>query len=183
MPNEIICRSLEEAATRLETANRILLLIHQNPDGDAVGSGFALKRMLCAMGKAVHLICADPIPKRLAFLMWAQEDCAYREGMEDEYDLLCAVDTASVTQLGALGHLASRIGISLDHHGMNDPFCPHYTDPSASAAGEVLYSFARHWEERGLIGRDADVSRALYTAIVSDTGSFKYSNTTKNTTV
>lgn len=181
MPNEYPTLTLAEAAERLLCANRILILIHRSPDGDAVGSGFALKRMLCEMGKQARVISSDPIPKRLAFLMWKQEDCLYHTGMEEEYDLLCAVDTASISQLGALGELAPRIHISLDHHGMNDPFCPNYTDPLASASGEILYRLYDRWVVSGHIRHNADAARALYAAIVSDTGSFKFSNTTRET--
>lgn len=181
MQSEFPTLTLEEAAQQLLSANRILILIHRNPDGDAAGSAFALKRMLCAMGKPAHVVCADPLPKRLSFLLWEQEDCHYAADMEAAYDLLCSVDVASAAQLGTLAGLAPKIRLSLDHHGMNDPFCPHCTDPAASASSEILYRLYRQWVHDGLIKKNADTARALYTAIVSDTGSFKYSNTTRDT--
>jgi phosphoesterase RecJ-like protein len=91
------------------------------------------------------------------------------------------VDTASVGQLGELCHLADKIGVSIDHHGTGEIFCPAFVDPAASAAGEILFDLYRMWQETGRIQANADIARLLYTAIVSDTGSFKYSNTTKKT--
>ncbi len=179
--NKIIPVSLAEAAERLCAARSGLIFIHQNPDGDALGSSFALAGMLKSMGKRVRVICADEVPQRLRFLLRDQDDCRYTDGMESHFDLLCAVDTASVAQLGALSFLADKISLSLDHHGMNDPFCAHCTVPDASAAGELLFDLYRLLTEAGKCPPSADICRLLYAAIVSDTGSFKFSNTTKDT--
>ena len=178
MPSNL---TLADAAAVLCRGERVLIFIHHNPDGDAAGSAFALAQMLRQMGKAARVVCADPIPKRLRFTLREQEDWLYTEGMENEYDLLCAVDTASVGQLGTLGHLAEKMAVSIDHHGMGEAFCPAFVQPEASAAGEILFDLYRMWQEEGNLHADADIARLLYTAIVSDTGSFKYSNTTKKT--
>lgn len=178
MPNNLTLSAVSDILCR---AQRVLICIHHNPDGDCAGSAFALAQMLRAMGKCARVICADPVPKRLRFTLREQEDWLYTEGMEAEYDLLCAVDTASVGQLGGLCHLADKIGVSIDHHGTGEIFCPAFVDPAASAAGEILFDLYRMWQETGRIQANADIARLLYTAIVSDTGSFKYSNTTKKT--
>lgn len=177
MTNDFPALTLGEAAECLRTAQRVLICIHRSPDGDAVGSGFALAEMLRGMGKTARVVCGDEIPRRLRFLMRGQTDAAYTEGMEKDFDLLCAVDTASVAQLGALSPLAEKIALSIDHHENNAPFCPHCTHGDASAAGEVLFDLA----SAGAFSLTADVSRLLYAAIVSDTGSFKFANTSKNT--
>ena len=179
--NEQPVLTLCEAAERLLAAQRVLIFIHQSPDGDAVGSGFGLAVMLRAMGKTARVVCADEIPRRLRFLLREQEDCVFTDGMEAEYDLLCAVDTASTAQLGGLGYMAGKITLSLDHHGNNAPFCPHCTASAASAAGELLYDLYCHLTGSGLLSPIADVCRLLYAAIVSDTGSFKFANTTRDT--
>ena len=178
MPNNL---TLSGAADLLASAERVLIFTHRNPDGDALGSSFALAQMLRRMGKSARVVCDDSAPKRLRFTLREQEDCIYTEGMESEYDLLCAVDTASVGQLGSLGRLAEKIGVSIDHHGMGEVFCPAFVDPEASAAGEILFDLYCLWQGEGKLSPDADIARLLYTAIVSDTGSFKYSNTTKKT--
>ena len=178
MPNNI---TLADAARILCRGERVLIFTHHNPDGDCMGSAFALLLMLRQMGKTARVVCGDPIPKRLIFTLREQADCVYTEGMEADYDLLCAVDTASVGQLGSLGHLSEKIGVSMDHHGTGEVFCPAFVAPEASATGEILFDLYRLWQEDGTSRADADVARLLYTAIVSDTGSFKYSNTTKKT--
>lgn len=179
--NKVTPVTLDEAARRLMDAPSVLVFIHQNPDGDALGSGFALAQMLRGMGKTARVVCADEIPHRLRFLMRGQEDCAYTEGMESEYALLCAVDTASTAQLGTLSPLAENISLSLDHHAQNEPFCAHCTAPDASAAGELLFDLYAWFCAEGHLAMSADICRLLYAAIVSDTGSFKFSNTTKDT--
>jgi len=179
--NNFAALTLTEAADRLLAADSALIFIHQNPDGDAVGSSFALAQILRAAGKTARVVCADEIPRRLRFLLRGQEDCAYTEGMEADYALLCSVDTASVTQLGGLGRMAEKIALAIDHHGANEPYCDNCTDPAASAAGELIYDLYRMFCERGIISPDGDICRLTYTAIVSDTGSFKYSNTTRGT--
>ena len=133
------------------------------------------------MGKEARVVCADDVPHRLRFLMRAQEDCRYTDGMESAYDLLCAVDTASTAQLGTLAPLAQKITLSLDHHEQNEPFCSHCTAPDASAAGELLFDLYTWLCAEEYLPMTADICRLLYTAIVSDTGSFKFSNTTKAT--
>ena len=173
--------SLDEAVQILQSAPSVLIFIHQNPDGDAVGSAFALAQILRSAGKHAHVVCADEIPPRLAFLLRGQDSCTYTEGMEQEYSLLCAVDTASPAQLGKLQFLSDSMQLSIDHHGMNEPFCKNFTDPGASAAGELIFTVYRRFLESGCIRPSADICRLLYAAIVSDTGSFKFSNTTKQT--
>ena len=182
MPKDnVTAISLTEAADRLLDGKRVLIFIHQNPDGDAVGSGFALALMLRNMGKTARVVCADAIPRRLRFLMREQEDCLYTPGMEKEFDLLCAVDTASTAQLGTLSELAPAITLSLDHHASGEAFCDHCTSPAASAAGELLVDLYGIFTVAGRLTPSADICRLLYAAIVSDTGSFKFANTTRET--
>ena len=178
MPNNI---TLADAARILCRGERVLIFTHHNPDGDCMGSAFALLLMLRQMGKTARVVCGDPIPKRLIFTLREQADCVYTEGMEADYDLLCAVDTASVGQLGSLGHLSEKIGVSMDHHGTGEVFCPAFVAPEASATGEILFDLYRMWTNEGRLLPDADIARLLYTAIVSDTGSFKFSSTTPKT--
>jgi phosphoesterase RecJ-like protein len=179
--NNFAALTLAEAAERLLAAEGVLIFIHQNPDGDAVGSGFALAQILRSAGKKARVVCGDEIPRRLRFLMRGQEDCTYSEELETEYPLLCSVDTASTMQLGKLGALAEKITVAIDHHGMNEPYCDNCTVPTAAAAGELIYDLYRMLCDSGTIRPDGDICRLLYSALVSDTGSFKFANTTKET--
>ena len=173
--------TLAEAAARLAQSGRVRVFIHRSPDGDAVGSAFALTRMLRQRGCEARVVCADPIPQRLEFLTDGQHDvrCTDADGAPDV--LRAAVDVAAPGQLGALAPLADTITLSLDHHGIGTPWCAHYTDPTASAAGEILARLYRMLCDEGTLRPDAAVARALYAAIVSDTGGFTYANTTPET--
>ncbi len=179
--NNFAALSLGDAARVLLAADSALIFIHRNPDGDALGSSFALAQMLRQMGKPARVVCCDAIPRRLQFLLRGQEDCAFTEGMEQDYALLCSVDTASPAQLGGLSAMAEKITLAIDHHGANEPYCDNCTVPTAAAAGELICNLYRMWTEDGLLAHDADICRLLYAAIVSDTGSFKYSNSTRDT--
>ncbi len=171
--------SIGEICDILDGKQKILIIAHVNPDGDAIGSAFGLKAILTAMGKDVR--CVTPIEpaKRLHFLM-DQEDCTYR-GDATDYDLVLSVDTASPAQLGELEVLIPHIDLMIDHHGMGTPYAVNYIDPAASAAGEIIFTIYRELKNRGKVGSLPEAARKIYAAIVSDTGSFKFSNTTPHT--
>ena len=170
-------------ADRLEASARIMILCHTGPDGDAVGSSTALALMCEAMGKEVKCVAPDKIADRLAFIMPERFRKDYTESLEDDFDTVIALDTASPAQLGALSHLAEngKIHLMIDHHGVGEPYADSYIDVSASAAGEIIWHLYVLLRERGLVGVMPDVSRAVYAAVVSDTGSFKFSNTSSDT--
>lgn len=155
----------------LLTRDDFLLLVHRNPDGDALGSCMALRRVLEALGKRVTCGCSTPIPERLRFLT----DGAAELIPAFEPKTVVALDVATVQMLGeAYQHYASRIDLVVDHHPTNS----HYGKQnivldSASATGEVLY---RLFCGAG-IRLDEQIAAFLYASIASDTGCFKYSNT------
>ncbi len=163
----------------LEKGKKILILAHVNPDGDAVGSAFGLKAILTAMGKEVRCVTPNEPARRLHFLM-DQEDCIYK-GDAADYDLVLSVDTASPAQLGGLDFLIPEIDLMIDHHGMGTPYAANYIDPKASATGEIIFSLYRELKKRESVGTLPHAARCIYAAMVSDTGSFKFSNTTPET--
>ena len=152
-----------------------------NPDGDCVGSAYALAGLIEACGGEAKVSVPCDMPKRLKFLGGDNESILVAEGDEDAFDTILSVDVASPGQLGDNGRLIPKIAFMLDHHGMGEPFAPNYVDPTASAAGEIVYKLYRILRERGKVGVLPEVSRRIYAAIVSDTGSFKFSNTTPGT--
>ncbi len=164
--------SREQLLARLAALTEAAVLIHRNPDGDAVGSGAALCRFLSARGVRATLLCADPIPQRLSFLT---------EGIPLETGtprVVVTVDVASLSQVGeaaALLESADEV-FSIDHHAVSTPFAPHYTLPTAAAAGEILFDL---FCEEGPI--PATIAYPLYAAIASDTGGFHFSNVTPAT--
>lgn len=177
--------SLTEICDILETAENVLILTHVNPDGDTIGSAYALQCLVEAIGGRARVICPSPIQHRLAFLMHGDGDPAWSadetDSAADTYDVICSVDVASPMQLGELGCLLSVVDFMIDHHGTGEPFAPHWIDEHASACGEMLYDIYCELSSRGHFEVHPEAARRIYAAIVSDTGSFKFSNTTTKT--
>jgi len=191
MNNEIIASNEEAAVYETVTlaqsadiicsASNILILTHVNPDGDCIGSAFALKELIKAMGKQAYVVNPSEIPKRLRFLCGEQESCSL-EGVDTAaFDLIMSIDTASPIHLGDHASLIPEIGLMIDHHGMGEPYAKNYIDPAASASGEIVYELYLEFRKSGKISSCPEALRRMYAAIVSDTGSFKFSNTTPKT--
>ena len=159
----------------------LLIFFHKSPDGDAVGSAFALKLICASLGIRARCVCCDEPAPYLRFLYSGQTEAKYKDGEENDFGILCSVDTASPAQLGALSHLSEQIDFMIDHHGLGAPYAPAYLEPDYSACGELIYKVYCCLAERGKLERDAEISRRLFAAISADTGSFKYSNTTPDT--
>lgn len=174
--------SLEEICDVIESAPRMLILTHVNPDGDCIGSAFALKLLAEAAGGSARCVNPSELPKRLRFLMSGQDDMILAEDESvDEYDVICAVDVASPMQLGDLARIQDQVDFMIDHHGVGTRFAPWFVDETASAAGEIVYDIYATLAARGHFTALPDAARRIYAAMVSDTGSFKFSNTTPKT--
>lgn len=172
----------EEAAARLCTLEKPAIAMHQRPDGDTVGSAVALFHLFAAMGKKAIGLCSDKIPERLAFL--AEGFTVYTALPGEKRDVL-AVDVASPGQFGRIaplltGDFAPRL--MLDHHAFGEPFADHLIDPTAAAAGEIVFLLGEALIQKGLLREIPHPAKcAIYTALSSDTGCFRYSNTTPRT--
>ena len=169
--------TLQDIVRKLKSAKRVLIVGHTNPDGDSLGSIQALAGVAEALGCEVKCATPDKPAPRLEFLM-KEEYEELKNGKDELYDLICSVDVASYEQLGSLGFIVDKkkMDFMIDHHAEGTPFAPNYIDPTASAAGEIVYDVYRTAQEMYGFENLPDVSRNAYTAIVSDTGSFKYSN-------
>lgn len=161
----------EQAAQIIRDSDYIHIITHQSPDGDTIGSGFAMFFALRAMGKKAAVICPDGLPERFEFLAAGAE---YNEEFEPE--CIIAVDIADPKLMGSAEEkYGSRVKLCIDHHISNTQYAENtLLNPSASAACEVIY---RLFEVLG-IKTDDNTARCLYTGIATDTGCFKYSNAT-----
>lgn len=175
--------TLRGVAQRLCEIKSLLVVCHTGPDGDAVGSSAALALIAEAMGIYVKCVCPDKIAERLAFIMPERFLTEYERGMEDAFDALFSVDTASPSQLGELSHLAheAKVSLMIDHHGVGEIYADNFIDSTASSAGEIIFELYSLLREDGHLGTLPEVSRAVYAAVVSDTGSFKFSNVSAKT--
>lgn len=162
-----------EAAALLAGWDDIQILTHQNPDGDTLGCGFALWNALTSLGKRARVTCPDPLPPRFAYLYRGYEDADFPE------QHVVSVDVASLQMLGALRETyADRIELAIDHHPSNGMFAGQTClRADAAAACEIVYDVIC------ALGAEItpQIADCLYTGVATDTGCFKFSNTTQNT--
>ncbi|MBQ9557244.1 MAG: DHH family phosphoesterase [Clostridia bacterium] len=164
---------LQRAAKMLKAADGIMILTHTHPDGDTVGAGFALFHALKALGKRCFVANADPIPPSLLSVSGAE-----RLPVEFEPDFIVAVDVAETSLLGALAPYGERADLCVDHHKSNKRYAGFtLLDEAASSAGEIVYDLL------GLLGvaMTPEIASALYAALSTDTGCFRYRNNTPKT--
>lgn len=178
--------SVAEAKDLLCHSRSVLILFHINPDGDAVGSAFALRGALTSLGKRAWCVCATEVPERLLFATSGVQTSVLPENIpaDLEPDLTVSVDTASPSQLGTLYEVyKGKIDLMIDHHAKGTPYANNYIIPEASSCGEVLYSLLLELF-RGC-GRNPalpeGVNSLIYMAVSSDTGCFKYNNVSPST--
>ncbi len=162
------------AVSELENADRILVLTHANPDGDTLGSGFALVRALQKKGKKARLINNDAIPEKydLFFENFIQEDF--------EPDYIVSVDVAEKKLLGEKikEKYGDRVNLSIDHHESSRFFAQKtYVEPGSASTCEIIYLIIKALG----VDVDSDIASCVYTGLSTDTGCFKYSNVTVRT--
>lgn len=166
----------QQAAALLRAADHILILSHMKPDGDTLGSAFALAGALRTLGKTVRVSCSDGFPARFDFLYEAF-DVEHQPAFEPEFVL--AADIASVALLGdENAGWRDRIDLCIDHHPSNEQYAGHLLlDAEAAATAEVVY---RVIHALGVPFNRA-IAAAVYTGVATDTGCFRYANTTAYT--
>lgn len=150
-----------------------LLLCHSTPDGDTLGSAYALAMGLVAMGKKCMIKCADEIPAKYGYFTNAFANT------EINYETVVAVDVADIALLGNLAEtFVGKIDLCIDHHISNTRYADRlYLDSEAAANCECIYDIFRHYP----MPLDKVSASAIYTGLSTDTGSFKYSNVTAKT--
>ena len=201
-----------QAAEQLRGVDSVLLLCHDNPDGDTLGSAAALRSALRKLGIRCDMSPGGAVPKRLRFLaegalyglcshetmegnmtasslgVCAQssiksnscfQGCSSPYTSPVKYDLIVALDTAERQLLGENEPLAEQIAISIDHHRTSRPYCSglNLCSPASAATGEIIFDLIEALE----VPLDAEIALPLYTALATDTGCFRYSNTTART--
>ena len=176
---------LSDAARMLFDREQILIIFHINPDGDATGSAFALKCALESLGKRAFCVCAASVPERLQFIVGDSQNGVSIGDIPEGFkpDLVVSVDTASPSQMGNLyDEYKAQIDLMIDHHATGTVYADNYIDTAASATGEIMYLLAAYLVKIGKLERiPPRVLTCIYAAISSDTGGFKFSNTTPRT--
>ncbi len=169
--------SLAEIAECLKKSGRVVLSGHIMPDGDCLGSVAALGLGLLNLGKDVTLASPDPLPELYRFLPGADRFLIGEQALRGDYDTFVVLDCSVPDRLGSLKELLSRnlVVCIIDHHVGSQHFGHHvYVDPNAAATGEIIQDLLDLLQ----VPPQVDIASCLYTAIVTDTGSFRYQNTT-----
>ncbi len=163
-----------ECAQYLLSHDNYCILSHRRPDGDTIGSSAALCLGLRQLGKKAHVLFNCEISDRFAWLHEGLTKEAAEEG-----DTVVSVDVASPGMLPkAFEHLLGNIQLRIDHHASSTSFTENeLVDAGAGACGEIIYDVLMElWQDL-----DKDISDALYVAISTDTGCFRFANTTAHT--
>ena len=165
--------TLESAAKTLLSKDKILILTHRSPDGDTIGSGYALAMALRKLGNSVKVDCTDPFPEKYSYFTDKLEKLEFDE------EFVVSVDIADTKLLGEkLSDYADKIDLCIDHHGSNTKYAKeYYVEASAAAAAQVIAKLIRLMN----VEFDKDIANAIYTGITTDTGCFRYTNVTAET--
>ncbi|HET7872581.1 MAG TPA: bifunctional oligoribonuclease/PAP phosphatase NrnA [Terriglobales bacterium] len=167
---------LKEVLNEIGRRDRFLLTSHARPDGDAVGSVLACWQILRQLGKEAQVVMADPVPviyRPLPFADSIVQACEINNGFDAAIILEC--DSVQRTRLQGLD---GRFLINIDHHSSARPFAHiNWIDPHACATAEMVYRLAR----QAGVPISPEIATCLYTAVLTDTGSFSFIGTNEHT--
>lgn len=171
-----MAQKFKEVIDEIKNGKSFLVSSHVNPEGDAVGSLLSLALGLKGLKKDVTAYLYDPVPKTFKFLPFADK-VANKIDENKIYDAVFAVDCGQKDRLGEDFSRIKNKGkvINIDHHATNDCFGDiNVIDADACAAGEIVYDLLREIP----VSITRDIAINIYTSILTDTGSFRYSCTT-----
>ncbi|MCF7796836.1 MAG: DHH family phosphoesterase [Lentisphaeria bacterium] len=175
-------RKWSQIITIIQSAQRFVFSTHADPDGDGLGSELALARWLKRRGKTVDILNPTPMNGIYDFLDPEGEIQIYQPAGHQSIiaaaDAFIIFDIGDYKRLGEVGTAISATGkpvINIDHHpGDKTQFSHSMDDPTACATGVLVYDLIRHMDESHV---DIKIAEPLYTALVNDTGNFRFNNT------
>jgi len=163
---------VEQVAQKIITSQRIVITSHLRPDGDSICTSLALYFIGKSLGKKMAIINHDPTP--FPFNLFPDmENITIGQIPPDEFDLVILLECANI---GRSGHkyIDDYYKINIDHHHSNDYYGDiNWVDPNAAAVGSLVYCLGEELK----VKFTPQIANHLYCAIVSDTGSFQFSNT------
>ncbi|HEX3926963.1 MAG TPA: DHH family phosphoesterase [Gemmatimonadales bacterium] len=182
---DTLSAAARELAALIVPGRHVCLTTHVNPDGDGLGSEVAMVHLLSALGARVSITNPTATPPRFGFLFDGvahADQTAHAVKTLRRADLIIVLDIADLSRLGILAETVRECTVPvacIDHHiapGVLPPG-PRYVDATAAATGELIYRLAEElqWPV------NAAAARALYVALVTDTGGFRFSNTRPRT--
>ena len=169
--------TLDQIKEEIQKADNIVILTHESPDGDAVGSSLAMLQALKQLGKKVDVILPK-VPETYQFLPGFSE--IKKEGRTQGYDLAIALDSADIMRLNGFANYfeEAKVTINIDHHGSNKMYADiNFVNPDAPACCQILVMVLEFLE----VTITKEIGTCLIAGIITDTGGFKYAGTTAET--
>ncbi len=174
--------NLKELKNKIEKATSIIIFSHVNPDGDTLGSNLALKLMIKKhFNKDADSVFVGRLPNIYSFLPEFDKFININDiDKNKKYDLAIAVDVASKDRMvtGVSVYESAKDTVNIDHHKTNIGYGKlNIIDSNEACVGSILYKIFKEWN----LEITKDVARCIYTSLLTDTGGFKYENTTPET--
>ena len=169
--------TLDNILEEINKADSIVILTHENPDGDAIGTGLALYIALKQMGKNPDIIIPE-YPRTFEFLPGTDE--IKKESSIEKYDLAISVDCATIKMLNGFASYFenAKVKICIDHHSTNTMFGDYnYVSPDAPACAQILLIILEYFK----VDVTKEIGTCILAGIITDTGGFKYSGVTAET--
>ncbi|MDC1492931.1 bifunctional oligoribonuclease/PAP phosphatase NrnA [Flavobacteriaceae bacterium] len=178
--------NIKELKSKLQSSKRIIVIPHKNPDGDAIGSCIAINELLKSLGHKSSIISPNNFPDFLKWMDDKNEIKIYENDPELNNkeilnsDLIFTLDFNSLSRIGLMGdsvNESNAIKIMIDHHQKPDEYAKYiYSDVNMSSTCEMVYHFITELSLNNKI--TPKIASALYTGIMTDTGTFKFPLTT-----
>lgn len=170
--------NLNKMSEIISQSTTIGITFHTSPDGDSIGSALALLISLEKLNKDAYIISKEKLPSDFSFLPRSEAIDGNTQSPKEGTEIVIVIDCGNVERINADLSTYKKTIINIDHHLSNDEYGHYnYVNTSASAAAEIIFNLI---QKLG-VEFDSKIASCLYTSIMTDTGSFKYSNTTSNT--
>src|SRR5437867_26930 len=167
---------LSQVVELIESKRKFGITSHVRPDGDSLGSSLGLYWLLRSLDKDVEVIMRDPVPHTYQKLP-AAKDVRVTPVADDSYDGVFVIECSDIARPGLL-NLEKQFIVNIDHHATTALFGKiNWIDSTASACGEMIYNLCKATGVRVT----KEIAECCYTALITDTGSFHFSNTTERT--
>ena len=171
--------SIKTAKTAIKKFDKFLISAHINPEGDSIGSQIALASLLRRIGKDAIILNDSPVPHVLQF-MNGTENILKEMPRNFKFDAAIILDCPDMTRVGNVSEYigSDKIVINIDHHISNENFGRYnWVNTKCSSVGEMIFELFKAFK----LKIEYDEAVAIYAAIMTDTGSFKYTNTSSGT--
>jgi len=170
---------VDKVVAQITRHEKILLIVHENPDGDTLASASAVYQVLKRLGKKPVIVCKDPVPKPFLFL--PEIDQIKSDLLFGDYEVIIVIDCGDLRRTGFDQRLKEfarnkKVLINIDHHPKNDLHKIanlNFVDSDASSTAEIIWELINKMD----VEIDKNIATALLTGLYTDTGGFKHSNT------